>query len=135
MAWYISLIVFLMLALIAYVREKVQRRTRPVSGGKQSDVDLPYEKDIELYANPFSHCSRKVTLAMEEYELDYAYHNVHLIETGWYETISRAFLAINPSGLVPVLVHEGTPVYESDATSGSAVRDSIPTALRGLDLC
>ncbi|MEC8546684.1 MAG: glutathione S-transferase family protein, partial [Pseudomonadota bacterium] len=114
MAWYISLILLLTLALIAYVREKGQRRTRPVSGGKQSDVDLPYEKDIELYANPFSHCSRKVTLAMEEYELDYAYHNVHLIETGWYETISRAFLAINPSGLVPVLVHEGTPVYESD---------------------
>ena len=79
MAWYISLIVLLTLALIAYVREKGQRRTRPVSGGKQSDVNLPYEKDIELYANPFSHCSRKVTLAMEEYELDYAYHNVHLI--------------------------------------------------------
>jgi glutathione S-transferase len=114
MAYYVPLIALLVLALMAYVREKRQRRTLPVSGGKQSGVHLPYEKDLELYANPFSHCSRKVTLAMEEYGLDYRYHNVHLIETGWYETISRAFLAVNPSGLVPVLVHKGTPVYESD---------------------
>jgi glutathione S-transferase len=114
MAWWLALIGCLALLVLVYLGEKRQRLTRPVKGGKQNGVHLPYQKDLELYANPFSHCSRKVTLAMEEYELDYAYHKVHLVETGWYETISRAFLAVNPSGLVPVLVHRGTPIFESD---------------------
>jgi glutathione S-transferase len=44
---------------------------------------------------------------------DYASHPVDLIETGSYENVSRHFLAVNPAGLVPVLVHRGHPVYES----------------------
>ena len=85
---------------------------RPVSGGKQSGVHLPYEKDAELCQSVFPLLAQVTQL--EEYGLDYAYPPCHLIETGWYETISRTFLAVNPSGLVPVLMHEGTPVYESD---------------------
>ncbi len=34
-------------------------------------------------------------------------------ETGSYENISRHFLAVNPAALVPVLVHQGHPIYES----------------------
>lgn len=114
MIWLTFLIGLLALAFAAFLREKRQRLTRRVSGGKQVDKKVPVKHSIELYANPFSHCSRKVTLALEECELEFRYNTIHLIETGWYETISSSFLAINPSGLLPVLVHNGTPVYESD---------------------
>ena len=43
----------------------------------------------------------------------YKSHHVDLIETGSYEVISRHYLAVNPAGLLPALVHNGHPIYES----------------------
>lgn len=97
-----------------FIVEKSRRRTHPVSGGLQEDITLPYTDTFELYANAFSHCSRKTRLVMAEAGVPYKYHQIDLIETGSYETISAHYLKVNPSGLVPTLVHNGHPVYESD---------------------
>ena len=50
---------------------------------------------------------------MAELDIPYKSHAVDLIETGAYENIRRPFLSVNPGGTVPVLVHDGHPVYES----------------------
>lgn len=55
----------------------------------------------------------KVRVCLAELSLPHASHPVDLIETGAYENIRPHFLAVNPAGTVPVLVHRGHPVYES----------------------
>ena len=40
-------------------------------------------------------------------------HLVSLPSSGSYETKMPWFLRINPAGTVPVLIHDGHPVYES----------------------
>lgn len=93
--------------------ERRHRRTRPMPGGLQADVTLPHAQEWELYHNAFSLCSKKLRVCLAELALPYASHPVDLIETGSYENVGRRFLAVNPAGLVPVLVHRGHPVYES----------------------
>jgi len=109
----IILTVFAVL-LIWFLIEKSRRRTHPVTGGLQDHITLPHSDEFELYANAFSHCSRKTRLVMAEAGVPYKYHPIDLIETGKYETISAHYLKVNPSGLVPTLVHNGHPIYESD---------------------
>ncbi|MFP6639039.1 MAG: glutathione S-transferase family protein, partial [Myxococcota bacterium] len=48
-----------------------------------------------------------------ELELPHQSHHIELIETRFYENLSRDFLKVNPGFTVPVLVHKGHPVYES----------------------
>ena len=96
-----------------YVYERSQRRTFSVPPGLQTDVSLPYEDEWELYHNALSLCSKKTRLCMAELGVPYRSHHVDLVETGSYEVLSRAFLAVNPAGTVPVLVYRGHPVYES----------------------
>ena len=74
---------------------------------------MPYEQEFELYHNAFSLCSMKSRLCLSELGIPYRSHPVDLIETGAYENIRAGFLRVNPAGTVPVLVHEGHPVYES----------------------
>lgn len=93
--------------------ERSHRRTRAMSGGPHPEVTLPHTRPFELYHNALSLCSQKVRLCLAELGIEYASHHVDLIETGRYENVGRAFLAVNPAGLVPVLVHDGHPVYES----------------------
>ncbi len=100
-------------ALGWFLRERSFRRTRVVAPGVRKDVDLPHEGEFELYHNAFSLCSKKVRMCFAELGVAYRAHHVDLIETGRYGTLSRAFLAINPAAVVPVLVHRGHPVYES----------------------
>lgn len=97
-----------------FLVERNRRRTHPVVGGIDRTKNLPHRQEVELYSNSFSHCSRKSRLVMAELNLSYRHHAIELIETGWYQTISPAYLKINPAGLVPTLVHQGHPVYESD---------------------
>ncbi len=51
---------------------------------------------------------------MAELGVPYKHRPIDLIETGTYETISPHYLKVNPAGLLPTLVHNGHPVYESD---------------------
>lgn len=88
------------------------RRQTP-TGGLHPEITLPHVQEWELYQNSFSMCSKKVRVCLSELGIPYKSHHVHLIETGAYETVSRAYLKINPGGTVPVLLHDGHPVYES----------------------
>lgn len=96
-----------------YAWEKRQRVTHPMKGGLHPNIALPHTDEFELYHNDLSLCSKKVRVCLSELGLPYKAHHVDLIETGSYETISRHFLKVNPAGILPVLVHNGHPVYES----------------------
>jgi len=67
-------------------------------------------------------------------------HLIDLIETGSYENIGRRFLAVNPAGLVPVLVHQGQPIYESHeiiaylARETQSGRELVPSSEIGREL-
>jgi hypothetical protein len=93
--------------------EKSRRRTHQVPAGYRSEISLPFQREFELYHNALSLCSMKSRVCLVELGIPYESHPIDLIETGAYENIRRAFLAVNPAGTVPVLVHQGHPVYES----------------------
>jgi glutathione S-transferase len=103
----------------------------PPAGGLHPEIDLPYTQEWELYHNSFSLCSKKLRVCMAELGLPYQSHHVHLIETGCYENVGRRYLAVNPAGTVPVLVHRGHPVYESHDEIVYAARHAGP---RGREL-
>ncbi|TFH23327.1 MAG: glutathione S-transferase family protein [Myxococcales bacterium] len=96
-----------------YAWERGHRRTQAMTGGLRADITLPHEQEFELYHNAFSLCSKKVRVCLAELDIAYVGRHVDLIETGSYETLGREFLAVNPEGVVPVLVHDGHPVYQS----------------------
>ena len=81
--------------------------------GKQSFKVIDTDEKWILYHNCFSLCSRKVRLCLEELEIEYDQQHIDLIETGKYQVASKNFLKINPGATVPVLLHEGYPIYES----------------------
>jgi glutathione S-transferase len=93
--------------------ERRHRRSHAVPAGPHPEITLRHDREFELYHNALSLCSQKVRLCLAELGIPYASHHVDLIETGSYENLSRAFLAVNPAGLLPVLVHHGHPIYES----------------------
>jgi len=108
---------FALLALAAFavwllVENRRRRRHRPPDG-YQPGIDLPHEAPFELYHNALSLCSMKTRVCLAELGIPYRSHPIDLIETGAYENIRAPYLARNPGGTVPLLVHEGHPIYES----------------------
>jgi glutathione S-transferase len=101
------------LLLAWYLWEKHHRRTYAMSGGLHEEILLPHAQEYELYHNGLSLCSKKVRVCLKELGIPFAEHPIDLIETGSYEVVSRHFLKVNPAGLLPVLVHNGHPIYES----------------------
>lgn len=86
---------------------------------------------LELYhAEPVAN-SMKVLLYMHEKGLDFTSHYVDLLQ---FEQHEPAFVAINPNGQVPVLVHDGHVITESsiideyleDAFPASPLRPADP---------
>jgi glutathione S-transferase len=65
---------------------------------------------IELYHGWDSFCSFKVRLCLEEKGLAWSGHHIDLMA---FENLRPEYLAINPAGLVPALVHDGTVITES----------------------
>jgi len=100
-------------ALVWFLVEKSKRKTHPVSPGYREEVVFPHDETFELYHNALSLCSMKTRLCLAELQIPYKSHPIDLIETGRYENIRPRFLRINPGGTVPVLLHEGHPIYES----------------------
>jgi glutathione S-transferase len=89
-------------------------------------VSLPHTQEFELYHNALSLCSMKSRLCMAELQIPYASHHVDLIETGKYENIRPRLLDVNPAGTVPVLLHEGHPIYESHEQIRYAAQHAPP---------
>ncbi len=81
--------------------------------GLQTAINIPHEQEFELYHNALSLCSMKVRLCLAELDIPYLSHHIDLIETGAYANVRPSFTAINPGMTVPVLVHNGHPIYES----------------------
>lgn len=96
-----------------YLWERSQRRTGPVQAGLNANVTLPHRQQWTLYHNAFSLCSKKTRVCLAELGITYDSRHIDLIETGSYENISRDFLRVNPAATVPVLLHNGHPIYES----------------------
>ncbi len=65
---------------------------------------------LELYTHPMSPCAQKVRIALAEKGLAWKSHHVSLQDK---ENLELWYLALNPLGVVPTLVHEGRPVIES----------------------
>jgi glutathione S-transferase len=108
------LVVLILAAAVGWwAFENARRKAHPVPPGYQPAIVLPHEQEFELYHNALSLCSMKTRVGLAELGIPYRSHPIDLIETGAYENIRRHFLVVNPGGTVPVLVHEGHPVYES----------------------
>jgi len=65
---------------------------------------------LTVYDHGESVCCHKVRIALAEKNIDFERKNVAL-EAG--EQISPQFLAVNPRGVVPVLVHDGRTIVDS----------------------
>lgn len=65
---------------------------------------------LELYHNHASTCSQKVRIALAEKGIDWVDRNLDLSKQ---ENLTPDYLAINPNGVVPAFVHDGTPIIES----------------------
>jgi len=88
-------------------------RTRAVKPGLNTDIILPHEAEVELHHNMLSSCSQKVRACLGETGLSHRKIHHVLPSSGSWETKKADYLTINPAGTVPVLVHNGHPVYES----------------------
>ncbi|OSP56201.1 glutathione S-transferase family protein [Pseudoruegeria sp. SK021] len=76
-----------------------------------NDPAITSLKGIHVYHAGISNCSMRVRLALEEKGLKWVSHEINL---GKQENIQPWYLAINPKGLVPAIVHDGVTVTESD---------------------
>lgn len=65
---------------------------------------------LELYNFPASTCSLKVRLCLAEKDLDWIDHS---FKPGENKHLTPDYLAINPNGVVPTLVHDGVPIVDS----------------------
>jgi len=65
---------------------------------------------LELYHSPISTCSQKVRLCLAEKGLDFEHRH---IDFGALEQLSDEYLAINPNGVVPTLLHDGKAIIDS----------------------
>ena len=65
---------------------------------------------LELFHAGLTTCSKKVRLCLAEKGLEYRSHYLDLRK---FEHHRPQYLAINPNGVVPALVHDGEPILES----------------------
>ncbi|HWF01026.1 MAG TPA: glutathione S-transferase family protein [Caulobacteraceae bacterium] len=65
---------------------------------------------LELHHAHISTCSQKVRLCLAEKELEWVGRPINF---ALREHLTAQYLAINPNGVVPTLVHDGAPVIDS----------------------
>jgi len=73
--------------------------------------DIRALKGVHLFHFATSNCSQRVRFVLEEKGVGWVSHHVNLIKC---ENATPEFLAINPKGLVPVLIHDGRTMIESN---------------------
>jgi glutathione S-transferase len=74
-------------------------------------ADVRQLKGLHLWHFPTSNCSQRVRLALAEKGKDW---QSHIVDLSRNEQIAPDFMALNPRGLVPVLVHDGRTFVESN---------------------
>jgi len=65
---------------------------------------------LELYHSALSPCAQKVRLCLAEKKLEWRGHLLNLAEK---DNLRPEYLVLNPKGVVPTLVDNGTPIIES----------------------
>ncbi len=86
---------------------------------------------LELYHSGLTTCSKQARLALREKGVDYVSRYVELWD---FENLNAAYLQLNPHGVVPTLVHDGTPMINSAAIM-EYIEDAFPDPpLRPADL-
>ena len=65
---------------------------------------------LELYNFPQSTCSQKVRLVLAEKGLEWKDHR---LDAARGEHLTPEYLALNPNGVVPTLIHDGDPIIDS----------------------
>src|SRR5246127_3141737 len=65
---------------------------------------------LELYSAPQSTCSQKVRLTLAEKNLNFVEHRVKLFQN---DQLKPEYLKLNPNGVVPTLIDDGTPIIDS----------------------
>jgi hypothetical protein len=65
---------------------------------------------LELYHAHRSTCSQKVRICLAELGLEFRSRPINLIAG---EQLTPAYLAVNPNGVVPALMHDGAAILES----------------------
>ena len=65
---------------------------------------------LELYHNNISVCAQKVRIVLAEKDVPWTNHHLSLARG---EHLTPEFKALNPRGVVPVLVHDGNTIVES----------------------
>lgn len=65
---------------------------------------------IELYHNGMSTCSQKVRLTLAEKGQEFTSHHFNLRAGDQHQP---DYLALNPNGMVPTIIHDGQVLYES----------------------
>ncbi len=73
--------------------------------------DIRNLKGLHLYHFAASNCSQRARMALEEKQLRWVSHHINLSKN---EHTTEAFQALNPKGVVPVLVHDGKTITESN---------------------
>jgi len=81
---------------------------------------------VELYHFWSSVCSVRCRMALEEKGVPWTSRYIDLFK---FEQMEPGYLAINPDGLVPTLVHDGAPVRES-----TVINEYIDAAFEGPEL-
>jgi glutathione S-transferase len=77
---------------------------------------------LELYHSGLTTCSKQVRHCLREKGLPYISRYVEL----WrFENLSPAYLKLNPNGVVPTLVHDGTPIINSFCIN-EYIEDAFP---------
>ena len=83
---------------------------KTVSSRGQIRIKNEIKNGLHLFHFDFSNCSQRVRICLIEKGMDWNSHPVNLLlnehSTDWFQSI-------NPKGLVPVLVHDGSVVTES----------------------
>ena len=68
-------------------------------------------KGLHLYHTDRSNCSARVRLLLQEKGIDWTSHHIDLSKK---ENVTEEYFGINPKGVVPALVHDGTVITESN---------------------
>lgn len=68
------------------------------------------QSDLHLYHSPYSTCSQKVRLCLWEKQLPFDVNEIHFWKN---EHLTPEYLRLNPNGVVPTLLHMGTPITDS----------------------